>query len=117
MSKLLYRLFIAVYPFAIWLISPFNQKAKQWLEGRKNLLQKIKQSIHEGQKIIWMHCSSLGEFEQGRPVIEKLKKQYPAYSILLTFFSPSGYEVQKGYAGVDYVFYLPIDTKQNHNRR
>ena len=111
--KLLYNLFLIIYPFAIRLISPFNQKAKQWISGRKNLLQKIKQAIPEGQKTIWMHCSSLGEFEQGRPVIEKLKIQYPAYKIIITFFSPSGYEVRKNYTGADYIFYLPMDGKKN----
>ena len=113
MSKFLYRLFLVLYSFSIQLITPFNHKAKQWKTGRKNLLQKLKQSIPEGQKIIWMHCSSLGEFEQGRPVIEKLKTQYPAYKILITFFSPSGYEVQKKYNGADYVYYLPMDSNSN----
>ena len=113
MSKILYRLFILLYPFAIRLISPFNQKAKQWFNGRKDLLLKIKQAIPEGQKIIWMHCSSLGEFEQGRPVIEKLKNKYPANKILITFFSPSGYEVRKNHSGADYVFYLPMDNPKN----
>ena len=73
-------------------------------------------AISASDKVIWMHCASLGEFEQGRPVLEKLKQQYPSYKILLTFFSPSGYEVQKNYAGADWVFYLPMDSAANSRR-
>ncbi len=68
------------------------------------------------EKVIWVHCASLGEFEQGRPIIESIKAQYPSYKILLTFFSPSGYEVKKNYNGVDAVFYLPLDGKSNANK-
>src|SRR5205814_2124717 len=66
--------------------------------------------------IVWLHCSSLGEFEQGRPVLEKIRKTYPSHKVLLTFFSPSGYEVKKEYPGADYTFYLPADSKKNARR-
>lgn len=76
----------------------------------------MQQAIDPAAEIIWFHCASLGEFEQGRPVIEKLKELYPRYKILLTFFSPSGYEVRKNYDKADYIFYLPVDTKRNAER-
>lgn len=79
------------------------------MQGRKNIFEKLQEVIPQGEQIIWMHCASLGEFEQGRPVIEKLKAAGTKHRILLTFFSPSGYEVQKEYKGVDWVFYLPLD--------
>ncbi|MDB5191178.1 MAG: Three-deoxy-D-manno-octulosonic-acid transferase protein [Segetibacter sp.] len=115
MSKLLYNIFLSLYLLAIRIVAPFNGKAKLWLNGRKNVFQQLGNWVGESDKIIWVHCSSLGEFEQGRPLIEKLKEEYPAYQILLTFFSPSGYEVRKNYE-VDYVFYLPMDGKQNAKR-
>ncbi len=86
------------------------------MNGRKGIFEKLQQAILPGEKIIWMHCASLGEFEQGRPVIEKLKAQGIGYKILLTFFSPSGYEVQKNYKGADWVFYLPMDGPRNAKR-
>jgi 3-deoxy-D-manno-octulosonic-acid transferase len=112
-GKILYRLFIHLYPLTLKIVSPFNPKAKLWIQGRQNVLKRMQQAIIPGTKIIWMHCSSLGEFEQGRPVLEKLKFQIPNFKILLTFFSPSGYEVRKNYQGADYVFYLPIDSPGN----
>lgn len=96
--------------------SLFNEKAKKWVNGRKNIFKNLKATIPSGEKIIWMHCASLGEFEQGRPVIERLKINYPDYKILLTFFSPSGYEVQNNYKNADWVFYLPIDGASNAKR-
>ena len=96
--------------------SLFNAKAKKWVKGRKRIFEKLQQAIPPGEKIIWMHCASLGEFEQGRPVIEKLKAQGTGHKILLTFFSPSGYEVQKNYKGADWVFYLPMDSPRNAKR-
>ncbi len=110
----LYRIFIGIYPIAAWILGFVNPKAKQWYTGRKEILTQITAALASNTKpIIWMHCASLGEFEQGRPVLEGLQKQYPNYSILLTFFSPSGYEVHKNYAGADYVFYLPMDSAGN----
>ncbi len=113
MVKLLYDVFIKIYLAAIHLAAPFNTKAKQWIVGRKSLLKQLETSIIPNKPLIWMHCASLGEFEQGRPVLEHLKIENPSYKILLTFFSPSGYEVRKGYEGADYIYYLPMDSKAN----
>ncbi len=111
---LIYRLAISIYTAAIRIAALFNNKAKLFINGRKGLLQHIKENLsNESRSVIWMHCASLGEFEQGRPVIETLHREYPAYAILITFFSPSGYEVRKDYKGADYVFYLPMDTISN----
>lgn len=112
-QKLFYRLFIRFYSVVIQIASFFNTKAKLWIQGREGIFERMKEAISASDKIIWMHCASLGEFEQGRPLLEKLKTHYPSYKILLTFFSPSGYEVRKDYKGADYIFYLPVDNKQN----
>ena len=113
----LYRIFIGIYPIAAWILGFVNPKAKLWHTGRKEILTQIAAALASNTKpIIWMHCASLGEFEQGRPVLDGLRKQYPNYSILLTFFSPSGYEVHKNYAGADYVFYLPMDSVGNASK-
>ncbi len=110
----MYELAINIYIFLIRLVAFFgNSKAKKWLEGRKNVFRKIQSAVPKNAPVIWVHCSSLGEFEQGRPVIEAIKSKYSGYKILLTFFSPSGYEVRKNYQGADYVFYLPADTRKN----
>lgn len=111
-----YNLSVLIYKFLIYLVSPFNKKANQWIAGRKGLFEILEKRIKKDSKIAWFHCASLGEFEQGRPVIEEFRKQHPAYKILLTFFSPSGYEVRKTYNGADYIFYLPIDTPSNAKR-
>jgi len=107
-----------LYSLAIRISSPWNIKAGKWIKGRKNILKKIQSEIPAGQrskasKLIWVHCSSLGEFEQGKPVIEKIRAQGTKNRILLTFFSPSGYEVKKNYPGADHIFYLPMDSKKN----
>jgi len=91
------------------IVAFFNPKAKQWVNGRKNLFPKITEAVKGEENLVWFHAASLGEFEQGRPVIEKFKEEYPEYKIVLTFFSPSGYELRKNYAGADFVFYLPPD--------
>ena len=98
------------------LAAPFNAKAQKWVTGRKNIFQKLEAAIPPREKVIWMHCASLGEFEQGRPLLEKMKQQYPSHKFLLTFFSPSGYEVRKNYDGADWVFYLPMDGPRNAKR-
>ena len=82
------------------------------MDGRTTTFSKLKSSLSEKDKVLWMHCASLGEFEQGRPIIEKLKSQYPTHKLVLTFFSPSGYEVRKNYEAVDVVCYLPLDTQK-----
>lgn len=94
----------------------FNPKAKYWVDGRKGLLKNIKESVDPQDKPIWFHAASLGEFEQGRPVIELMKKMLPNKKILLTFYSPSGYEIRKNYDGVDWVYYLALDTKSNADK-
>ncbi|MGQ9848304.1 MAG: 3-deoxy-D-manno-octulosonic acid transferase, partial [Bacteroidales bacterium] len=114
---LFYRFGLFLYTFSIKIASLFNQKAKYWINGRKNIWQKIAAFQNQNQsKVIWFHVSSLGEFEQGRPLIEKLKDLYPSLKIVLTFFSPSGYEIRKSYASADVVFYLPIDNPTNAKR-
>lgn len=92
-----------------------NKKAKAWVDGRKGLLSKIKTEVN-CNNIVWVHCASLGEFEQGRPLIDEIKLKYPQKKILLTFFSPSGYEIQKEYKNADYVYYLPLDSYTNARR-
>jgi 3-deoxy-D-manno-octulosonic-acid transferase len=94
----------------------FHPKAKAWVKGRRGLLTQLERSIGKDDRVIWMHVASLGEFEQGRPLLEKIKRTYPTYRILLTFFSPSGYEVRKNYSGADWVFYLPMDGPKNAKR-
>ncbi len=109
----LYSLGIRLYILALYLASPFNQKAKRMLSGRKNWVQKLKVQIDPASKYIWFHCSSLGEFEQGRPLIESAKRKFKNHKIVLSFFSPSGYEIRKNYEGADVVCYMPFDTRRN----
>lgn len=110
--KFLYNLGITFYVFIIHLLSPINKKARCWVRGRKHVFESLKR-INKTKKTAWFHVASLGEFEQARPVIESFKEKYPSYQIVLTFFSPSGYEIRKNYAYADGVFYLPKDTKKN----
>lgn len=109
---LLYRIGIKLYGLIAWLFSFFNEKAKKFINGRKNLFNDLKSDL-KGQNPVWIHAASLGEFEQGRPIIEALKKERPDQKILLTFFSPSGFEVRKDYSEVDWVYYLPLDSPKN----
>ncbi|WP_026896842.1 3-deoxy-D-manno-octulosonic acid transferase [Daejeonella oryzae] len=110
---LLYNLVIKFYNAAIWLASFTNPKAKAWITGRKNLLEIIKSQVKNRNPSVWFHFASLGEFEQGRSVIENLKNDYPDKKIIITFFSPSGYQIRNNYALADHVFYLPVDSKKN----
>ena len=110
----------AIYNFAVQLstlflklIALFHPKIKLFVDGRKEVMTYLQKNITQGDSIIWVHTASLGEFEQGLPIIEQLKKNYPTYRILVTFFSPSGYEVKKNTAAADLVTYLPMDTKKN----
>lgn len=114
--RLLYDLGILVYGALLRLIAPFHAKAKLWVSGRKGLFQQLEQSVDSSQKHIWFHFASLGEFEQGRSVMEQIKQQYPQEKIIVTFFSPSGYEIRKNTALADYVCYLPEDTAGNARR-
>lgn len=95
------------------LIALFNPKIKLFVEGRKNVWQHLNQHITPNDKTIWIHCASLGEFEQGLPIIDNLKKVFPSHKIVLTFFSPSGYEVKKNSGAANVITYLPLDTKTN----
>jgi 3-deoxy-D-manno-octulosonic-acid transferase len=111
----LYNLVIYLYGLVIKLASINKLKAKQWVAGRKNWRENLSKKITalNSENILWVHCSSYGEFEQGRPLIEAIKKKHPGYKIILSFFSPSGYEAFKDWAGADLICYLPLDTKKN----
>ena len=112
---LLYSFGILVYSVLMRLVALINPKAKKWVSGRKGVFEKLnlfKQGA-DNQLIAWFHCASLGEFEQGRTLIEAHKNAFPSHQILLTFFSPSGYEIQKNYPHADYICYLPIDSAKN----
>ena len=113
---ILYDLIARIAWFHLKIAARFNAKLKLFVEGRKETFSKLVQSISENDPVIWMHVASLGEFEQGLPIIERLKKEYPTHKILVTFFSPSGYEVKKNTSAADIVAYLPIDTRANVKR-
>ena len=107
--RLLYTFSIHLYNAAIAIAALFNEKARLLHRGRKNTLPLLKEKC-AGKNIIWLHAASLGEYEQGKPLIQKLKQRYPNATFLVTFFSPSGYEVKKNDADIDIVCYLPGDT-------
>lgn len=111
--KFLYSLSVISYSLIIRIVSPFNAKAKKWVEGRKNWRKNLQTLIGDHENIIWVHAASLGEAEQGLPIIEKLKETDPECKILLSFFSPSGFENFKGHSAVDFCCYLPIDSPSN----
>lgn len=114
MALFFYNIFLIFYLIGIRIYALFNIKARKWKNGRKNLLHYISSTLEKNElPLVWVHCSSLGEFEQGRPVIDLLREMYKDHKIVLTFFSPSGYEVQKNYNNVDHVFYLPSDSPRN----
>ena len=117
---LLYNFAVKFYGLLIWLASFFSKKAALWINGRIGLFTELESQFQKvnfkESPIIWMHVASLGEFEQGRPIIEGLKRHFPKYKILLTFFSPSGFEIRKDYQLADFVCYLPLDTKKNAKR-
>lgn len=106
----MYSILIHFYAFIVALISPFHKKARIMRLGQWKTNSILREKIDRNAKYIWFHASSLGEFEQGRPMMEKIKAAHPEYKILLTFFSPSGYEVRKNYEGADVICYLPFDT-------
>lgn len=114
--KFIYQVAIQVFAFLFRFVAPFNHKLKLGVEGRKGLLNRLRTSFAAqaaGRPVAWFHAASLGEFEQGRPVMEAYRNAYPGHFILLTFFSPSGYEIRKNYTGADFICYLPIDTPGN----
>ena len=113
----LYSFGIAAYTAAIKAVAPWKPKARKWVEGRRGIFERLEATVGKSDRpVVWIHASSLGEFEQGRPVIEMIHERYPEYRILLTFFSPSGYEIRKDFAAADWVFYLPADTPHNVRR-
>jgi 3-deoxy-D-manno-octulosonic-acid transferase len=128
-----YQIFIHLFNISVHTASLFNSKARRFIKGRKNIFKKLNSAFNNRQrttddKLIWFHCSSLGEFEQVRPLIEKIKQKSgrveewksemknEKLKILITFFSPSGYEIRKNYEGADFIFYLPVDTRKNVKR-
>ena len=108
--NIFYNLAISAYALGAKLIAHRNKKAALMVEGQARTFETLKEKIDSGERCVWIHASSLGEFEQGRPLIEKIRRQHPELKILLTFFSPSGYEVRKNYSGADVICYLPFDT-------
>lgn len=112
----MYSFVIYAYLLAVKIVSLFDKKVRLMVKGHAQVFRILRQQIKDDEKYIWFHAASLGEFEQGRPLIERIRKQYPQYKILLTFFSPSGYEVRKNYQGADVICYLPFDTPTNVHR-
>jgi len=118
----IYSFLIVCYGLSIRAASVFHKKAALWIKGRQQYWSILENRVAAppfslpGRKLAWFHCASLGEFEQGRPIIETFRQQHPDYLILLTFYSPSGYEVRKAYTGADLILYLPLDTRQNVKR-
>lgn len=112
----MYELFIILYNIGVWVASFFSKKVRTMWKGEHQTFRVLREKIDPNAMYIWFHAASLGEFEQGRPIMEAIRREHPGYKILLTFFSPSGYEVRKNYDGADVVVYLPIDTKRNASR-
>ncbi|SDM87512.1 3-deoxy-D-manno-octulosonic acid transferase [Kriegella aquimaris] len=110
---LIYDLIVRISWGFLTLIAPFHNKIKLFINGRKETFPNLKNNFTKDDQVIWMHVASLGEFEQGLPILKKIRKEYPSYKTLVTFFSPSGYEVKKNTADADVVVYLPMDTIQN----
>ena len=117
MGKLFYNIFLFLYSIAIRIASIWNLKATKWLQGRKDIFATINSQFPiPNSQLLWMHCASLGEFEQGRPLLESIKKKEPELQVVLTFFSPSGYEAMNDYKGADHIFYLPMDSPSNASK-
>ena len=110
---MLYTIAIYLYQLMVMLVSPFHEKARTLLRGQRNTFKILKENVDKTARYVWFHAASLGEFEQGRPLMERFRREHPEYKILLTFFSPSGYEVRKNYQGADIICYLPFDTPSN----
>ncbi|WP_300728944.1 glycosyltransferase N-terminal domain-containing protein [uncultured Bacteroides sp.] len=113
---MVYNLFTHLYAGAVRITALFNKKVAKMVKGEKEAFTVLKEKIDPKAKYLWFHAASLGEFEQGRPIIEEIRRRYPEYKILQTFFSPSGYEVRKDYKGADVVCYLPLDTPRRVKR-
>ena len=110
---MLYNLAIVIYDLLVHLAAPFSRKPRKMMKGHWVVYELLRQQVEKGEQYIWFHAASLGEFEQGRPLMERIRKDYPQYKILLTFYSPSGYEVRKNYEGADIICYMPVDTRLN----
>ncbi len=111
--RLIYNISIWLYVVTIRIASLYNLKAKKWVKGRENIFSELEAVVRNQKNIVWFHCASLGEFEQGKPIIEAYKLNHPTHQILLTFFSASGFEIKKNTALANWVFYLPADTTSN----
>ena len=109
----LYNITVYIAIFSLKIVAVFNKKIQLFIKGRNDIFESLEKKFTLDDNIIWFHCASLGEFEQGRPIIEKCRKEYKDYKILVTFFSPSGYEIRKNYEVADLVAYLPLDTIKN----
>ena len=112
----MYNLAIYIYLFGVAIASLFNEKVRKMWRGERDAFKVLKETVDPEAQYVWFHAASLGEFEQGRPLMEQLRREHPEYKILLTFFSPSGYEVRKNYGGADIICYLPLDTITNARR-
>ena len=112
----MYNLIIYLYQLGVIVTSLFNEKVRKMWRGEREAIRILKENVDPAAKYVWFHAASLGEFEQGRPLMEQLRREHPEYKILLTFFSPSGYEVRKNYEGADIICYLPLDTITNARR-
>lgn len=112
----MYQIIIYLYLFGVAVCSLFNKKVRMMWRGERAALGLLHEKVEDGAQYVWFHAASLGEFEQGRPLMEQLRRDHPEYKILLTFFSPSGYEVRKNYEGADIICYLPLDTVRNARR-
>ncbi len=112
----MYNLIIYIYQLGVMIASLFNEKVRKMWQGECEVIRILKEKVDPNAQYVWFHAASLGEFEQGRPLMEQLRKEHPEYKILLTFFSPSGYEVRKNYEGADIICYLPLDTITNARR-
>ena len=110
---MIYNIALYLYSICAYIVSLFSKKVKLLVKGHFQTFRILQKQMQEGGRYIWFHAASLGEFEQGRPLMERLRKEHPEYKILLTFFSPSGYEVRKNYEGADVICYLPFDTPSN----
>ena len=112
----MYNLIIYLYLIGVAIYSRFNEKVRKMWRGERDAFRILKEKVDPKAQYVWFHAASLGEFEQGRPLMERLRREHPEYKILLTFFSPSGYEVRKNYEGADIITYLPLDTITNARR-
>ena len=112
----MYNLIIYLYQLGVIVVSLFSEKVRKMWRGERDAIRVLKEKVDPTAQYVWFHAASLGEFEQGRPLMEQLRREHPEYKILLTFFSPSGYEVRKNYEGADIICYLPLDTITNARR-